>query len=153
MNEQLRFWNLRAISSGLIWMQSDRAQVAFRWLVGSYFLISAVNSLLEWPATMDFFHVGHRVTWIWPLVAVLSTAVELALPIFLILGLLRLLSMWGLAVINGMAILFFGPLSGEQNIADFQVRLFVEGLLLLQLRREPGSLKFESIRKAIRLRS
>lgn len=65
--------------------------------------------------------------------AVLSTATELAFPTFLVHGLFPLLSNWGLALRNAVAILWFGPLSGEQSATAFLARLIVEGMLLLQL--------------------
>lgn len=120
------------LRASLGWLHSQSVQLLLRWLVVVFFLLSAVNGLFSWPETYDFYHVGHRFNWIWPMTAVVSVGAELVLPIFLIVGLLPRLSLCGLMLINTVAIFCCGTLV-EGGDATLQLRLIIEAVLALQL--------------------
>ncbi|MFP2768868.1 DoxX family protein [Oceanisphaera sp. KMM 10153] len=121
------------LRASMNWAKLNLSQALFPWVVIGLFLMSGVHSLLDWPATMEFFHVGYRINRIWPIAAVISTAAELALPIFLIFGLLPRFSVCGLLLINTLAIIWFGSQLDGLTDTSFQLRLMVEGILAMWL--------------------
>ncbi|WED21797.1 DoxX family protein [Vibrio sp. JC009] len=92
-----------------------------RLWVAWVFFQSGLNKLSAWDSTLYLFQLEYQVPLLhWELAAYLATATELALPVFLALGLLTRLTTVVLFLFNIVAVISY-PVLWEQGFYDHQL--------------------------------
>ena len=121
---------------------SPAIDLVVRIVVAMAFFKSGLTKIASWPATLSLFENEYAVPLLSPEVAAaLGTAVELAFPVLLVLGLGTRLSAFVLFVFNIVAVISYPDL-GEVGLRDHQMW----GLLLLvTLLHGPGALSLDHL--------
>ena len=113
--------------------QADRLQallaLGLRLYVGRVFLLSGLTKIQDWTVTLALFENEYHVPLLSPdVAAVLSTAIELSMPILLALGLGTRFAAGGLFVFNIVAVVSY------PDLPDIAVKDHILwGLMLLVL--------------------
>lgn len=114
--------------------------LGIRILVGSVFFKSGLTKIASWDSTLALFESEYAVPLLPPeLAAYLGTAVELGLPVLLVLGLGSRLAALGLFIFNIIAVISYPDLS-EVGLKDHQ---YWGLLLLVTLFHGPGKLSLD----------
>ena len=113
---------------------------AIRIWVGMVFFQSGLTKIQSWDTTLSLFENEYAVPLLPPqLAAVMGTAAELALPVFLVLGLGGRLAAGALFVFNIIAVVSYPDL-GEVGLKDHQ---YWGLLLLVVLLHGPGKISVD----------
>ena len=116
------------------------AQLAARVYVGLAFFRSGLTKIVDWDTTLALFHDEYHVPLLPPeLAAYLGTAVELGLPVLLVLGLGTRFAAFVLFVFNIIAVVSYPDL-GEVGLKDHQ---YWGLLLLFPLLHGPGKIAID----------
>lgn len=139
-----------AIRAVLIKQTSAAADFALRGWLAHAFWVSGQQKLASWAGTLYLFESEYRVPLLAPeWAAYLATAVELVLPVWLVLGCYGRLAAGVLLLFNAAAVLSYpdlGPAGLEQHLAW--------GLVLLSLAaRGPGAWSVDGWRRLARRES
>ncbi len=111
------------------------ALVLARWYVAKVFFLSGLTKLRDWDITLALFMEEYHVPLLPPeLAATLGTAGELALPVFLVLGLGTRFAALGLFFVNAVAALSLPDITD----AALQQHVFWGSLLVALLLWGPG---------------
>jgi putative oxidoreductase len=103
---QARLWTGAARGIAALEALQPAAQLLARLYVALVFFRAGVTKLADWDTTLALFTEEYRVPLLDPtLAAWLGTAAELALPVFLVLGLGGRIAAFGLFVLNAVAVL------------------------------------------------
>ena len=114
--------------------------LGIRILVGSVFFKSGLTKIASWDSTLALFESEYAVPFLPPeLAAYLGTAIELGLPVLLVLGLGSRLAALGLFIFNIIAVISYPDLS-EAGLKDHQ---YWGLLLLITLFHGPGKLSLD----------
>ena len=121
---------------------SPLADLALRLFVAAVFFRSGLTKIASWDSTLSLFENVYAVPLLPPAVAAyLGTAVELCLPVLLVLGLGTRLAACVLFVFNIIAVVSY-PELGAVGLKDHQAW----GLMLLvTLLRGPGALSLDRL--------
>ena len=121
---------------------SPAIDLVVRIFVATVFFKSGLTKIANWASTLSLFENEYAVPWLSPEVAAaLGTAVELAFPVLLVLGLGTRLSAFVLFVFNIVAVISY-PELGDVGLRDHQTW----GLLLLvTLLHGPGALSLDHL--------
>jgi putative oxidoreductase len=121
---------------------SPAIDLVVRIFVATVFFKSGLTKIANWASTLSLFENEYAVPLLSPEVAAaLGTAVELAFPVLLVLGLGSRVSAFVLFVFNIVAVISYPDL-GEVGLRDHQVW----GLLLLvTLLHGPGALSLDHL--------
>ena len=130
----------RTAITGMETYLAPMLDLAIRIWVGMVFFQSGLTKIQSWDTTLSLFENEYAVPLLPPqLAAYMGTAAELALPIFLVLGLGGRLSAAALFVFNIVAVLSYPDL-GEVGIKDHQ---YWGLLLLIALLHGPGRISID----------
>ena len=130
----------RTAIAGLETYLAPMLDLAIRIWVGMVFFQSGLTKIQSWDTTLSLFENEYAVPLLPPqLAAYMGTAAELALPIFLVLGLGGRLSAAALFVFNIVAVLSYPDL-GEVGLKDHQ---YWGLLLLIPLLHGPGRISID----------
>lgn len=114
--------------------------LAIRFWVGSVFFKSGLTKIQTWDSTVMLFTYEYSVPLLPPeIAAMLGTAAELALPVFLVLGLGTRFAALGLFVFNIIAVISYPDL-GEVGLKDHK---YWGLLLLVPLLHGPGAISVD----------
>jgi putative oxidoreductase len=132
----------KALLRGAEWL-TPVLDLGIRILVGMVFFQSGLTKIASWSATVSLFEDGTYVVPLLPPVvaAYLGTAAELALPVFLVLGLGGRLAAFALFIFNIIAVISYPDLS-EVGLKDHQ---YWGILLLVTLLHGPGKLSLDHL--------
>ncbi|HSW05835.1 DoxX family protein [Aquabacterium sp.] len=133
--------SLRALAApaarltGLLEALQPLALLAARWYVAKVFFLSGLTKLHDWDITVALFLNEYHVPLLPPEVAaVMGTAGELALPVFLVLGLGTRFAALGLFFVNAVAVISLPDITD----AALQQHVFWGSLLIGLLLWGPG---------------
>ena len=130
----------RTAITGMETYLAPMLDLAIRIWVGMVFFQSGLTKIQSWDTTLSLFENEYAVPLLPPqLAAYMGTAAELALPIFLVLGLGGRLSAAALFVFNIVAVLSYPDL-GEVGLKDHQ---YWGLLLLIPLLHGPGRISID----------
>ncbi len=114
-------------SSQLLDLGAPLADLAIRLYVANVFWKAGLTKIQSWDTTLTLFEYEYAVPWLSPeLAAWLATAVELSMPVLLVLGLAGRFAALTLFVFNIMAVVSYPGLS--ETGLEFHI---LWGLLLL----------------------
>jgi putative oxidoreductase len=130
----------RNLISGLENYLAPMLDLAIRIWVGMVFFQSGLTKIQSWNTTLFLFENEYAVPLLPPQIAAyLGTAAELALPVFLVLGLGGRVAAAALFVFNIVAVLSY-PGLGEVGLRDHQ---YWGLLLLITLLHGPGKMSVD----------
>jgi putative oxidoreductase len=103
---QVRLWRVSERGIAALEALQPAAQLLARAYVALVFFRAGITKLADWDTTLALFNEEYRVPLLDPtLAAWLGTTAELALPVFLVLGLGGRIAAFGLFVLNAVAVL------------------------------------------------
>jgi len=103
---QARLWTGAERGDAALEALQPAAQLLARLYLAQVFFLAGITKLADWDTTLALFSEEYHVPLLDPTFAAwLGTAAELALPVFLVLGLGGRIAAFGLFVLNAVAVL------------------------------------------------